>query len=118
AVASRSDHQIDVMVWNYHDDDIGEPDATIDLRISDIRSSAKRVLIQHFRIDADHSNSYTVWKEMGSPQSPTPDQYNALEAAGQLQLLESPRWIEACNDAVEVKFSLPLHGISLVELTW
>ncbi len=118
ALASRSDHQIAVMVWHYQDDDVSGPDTRVELRISGSPSSGKRILLQHFRIDADHSNSYTVWKRMGSPQNPTPDQYRALEAAGQLHLLESPRWIDGSNGVTEVKFPLPLQGISLLELTW
>ena len=40
---------------------------------------------------------------MGSPQNPTAEQYAKLEAAGQLELLESPRWI------------VP-QGVSLIDL--
>ncbi len=118
ALASRSDHQITVLVWNYQADDVEGPSTNIDLRLSGFTSNARRALLQHFRVDADHSNSYAVWKKMGSPQNPTPDQYKALEAAGQLQLLESPSWIGASNNTAEVRFSLPLQGLSLVELTW
>ncbi len=53
--------------------------------------SVHRVLLQQYRIDDHHSNAYTVWKEMGSPQNPTPEQYAKLQAAGQLQLLDSPQ---------------------------
>ena len=49
-----------------------------------------KVLLQHYRIDNDHSNAYTVWKNMGSPQKPTPEQYAELKAAGQLELLILP----------------------------
>lgn len=45
----------------------------------------------------NHSNAYTVWKEMGSPQNPTPGQYIKLQAAGQLQLFDSPKWITPEN---------------------
>jgi xylan 1,4-beta-xylosidase len=118
ALVAGSDHQINVLVWNYQDDDVSGSNAAVDLRITGIPSSTNRVLLQHFRIDADHSNSYTVWKRMGSPQNPTPNQYRALEAAEQVQLLESPRWIDSSNGATDVRFSLPLQGISLLELTW
>ncbi len=114
-LASRSDHQVAVMIWNHQDDDVSGPSANVILRIAGLPLDAKRVLLQHFRIDADHSNSYTVWKRMGSPQNPTPDQYQALEAAGQLQLLESPRWISAPGP---VQFSLPLQALSLLQLSW
>jgi hypothetical protein len=35
-----------------------------------------------------------LWKEMGSPQSPSESEYQRLKDAGQLQLLNSPAWIE------------------------
>ena len=37
----------------------------------------------------------SVWKQMGSPQSPTEAQYGRLRQAGQLQLLTSPAWVPA-----------------------
>ncbi len=118
ALASRSDRQIAVMVWNYQEEDASGPAKNVDLRISGLPANERRVLLQHFRIDANHSNSYTSWKQMGSPQEPAPDQYRALEAAGQLQLLESPRWVDAPNGMTDVKFALPLQGVSLIELSW
>jgi xylan 1,4-beta-xylosidase len=55
---------------------------------------------------------------MGSPQSPTPDQYAKLEAAGQLELLESPQWIAAEKGTVKLDFPLPRQGVSLLRLSW
>ena len=37
-----------------------------------IPAGVNKVLLQHYRIDETHSNSYTVWKEMGSPQTRRP----------------------------------------------
>ena len=34
-----------------------------------------RPALMHYRIDNEHSNAYTAWKLMGSPQPPTPAQY-------------------------------------------
>jgi hypothetical protein len=44
-------------------------------------------------------------------------QYQSLKAAGQLQLLESPRWVTAKGD-VEFTFIEPTQGVSLLDLTW
>ena len=55
---------------------------------------------------------------MGSPQKPSPEQYARLEAAGQLELLESPRWVPAEKGAVRMEFSLPRQGVSLLRLSW
>ena len=118
ALATRSEHKAAVLVWNYHDDDVPAPAAEIRAAISGLPRDAGRVLLRHYRIDQDHSNAYTVWKQMGSPQGPTPEQYARLEAAGQLQLLESPRWLWSKSGTVEVNFELPRQGVSLLELSW
>jgi xylan 1,4-beta-xylosidase len=104
------------MIWHYHDDDVPAPTATIDLSISGI--PAQRALIEHYRVDQQHSNSYEVWKRMGSPQKPTADQYKELERAGQLQLYTSPEWQTIVNRQAVIKFQLPRQGVSLVTLRW
>ncbi len=116
ALAARSDHKVSVLAWNYHDDDVPGPEAAVGLNIAGL--PATRILVQHYRIDQTHSNAYTVWKSMGSPQDPSPSQYKQLEAAGQLQLLESPRWIVAEGGKAQLNFGLPRQGVSLVELSW
>lgn len=118
ALATRSDHDIAVLAWNYHDDDVPAPAAPVHLSLSGIPAAAGRVLLSHYRIDQDHSNAYTVWKAMGSPQNPTPEQYAKLEAAAQLQLLDSPRWIVPQGGRIDAPFVLPRQGVSLIRLTW
>ena len=73
------------MLWNYHDEDLPVPASQVTVKISGIPPAVHRVLLEHFRIDDTHSNAYTVWMAMGSPQEPTPEQYAQLKAAGQLQ---------------------------------
>jgi len=118
ALATRSDRSLSVMVWNYQDDDVSGPAANVDLKVAGVPAEAKRVLIHHYRIDNDHSNAYTVWKQMGSPEHPSAEEYAKLETAGQLQLLESPCWMRSEAGAADLKFPLPLQGISLVQITW
>jgi xylan 1,4-beta-xylosidase len=115
-LATRADRAVTVMVWNYHDDDLPGPAAAIDFSVAGV--SGKRVLINHYRVDGEHSNSYEVWKKMGSPQSPTPEQYKELESAGQLQLLGSPEWKDVTNGQAKLQFSLPRQGVSMLKLTW
>src|SRR5690349_20285857 len=77
-----------------------------------------RVLLEHFRIDSDHSNAFTLWKKMGSPQSPTSEQYQELQRAGQLQPLESPGWVPVSQAGAHLHLVLPRQGISLLRITW
>ena len=118
AFAVSAPGEVTVMLWNYHDDDVDGPSASIDLSIKGLVSDAHRVLLQHYRIDENHSNAYTVWKQMGSPQSPTPEQYARLRAAGQLELLDSPRWIAPQGSEVKLNVQLPRQGVSLLRITW
>ena len=118
AVATSTDHGIQILIWNYHDDDVPAPAAPIDLTIEGLPPDAKRALSEHFRIDAQHSNAFTAWKNMGSPQSPSHVQYEQLQGAGQLQLLNSPAWISLDHGAAHLQFALPRQGLSLIRIAW
>jgi xylan 1,4-beta-xylosidase len=119
ALAVMSENALWILVWNYHDMDADRPDASIALLLAGLPPAAKRMLLQHYRIDLDHSNAYAVWKRLGSPQTPSAEEYRQLESAGQLQLLESPRWLTLGNDGgTDVSFTLPGEGVSLVRVTW
>jgi xylan 1,4-beta-xylosidase len=118
AFATKAEREAAVMLWNYHDDNVPAPDADVEVTISGIPPGVKRVLLEHYRIDETHSNAYTVWKAMGSPQSPTPEQYARLKAAGQLELLTSPQWLDVSGGKVTVSTSLPRQATSLMHLNW
>jgi xylan 1,4-beta-xylosidase len=117
AVAARSRHETDVLLWNYHDDDVAASAAPIELEIEGL-PQVTRALVEHFRIDATHSNAFEVWKAMGSPQQTPEKQYRELEAAGQLQLLASPEWVTQKNGGITLRFDLPRQAVSLVRVTW
>ena len=117
AIAARKNHEIEVLIWNYHDEDVDAPAAPIELAITGLPQSVHLALIEHFRIDAHHSNAFTAWKQMGSPQSPSPEQYEQLQSAGQLQLLTSPTWIRVDRGAAHLQFTLPRQALSLLRIT-
>jgi xylan 1,4-beta-xylosidase len=117
-LAARGGRQVTVLLWNYQDDEASAAELPVQLIIAGLPTGASRILVKHYRIDQSHSNSYTVWKTMASPQSPTAEQSQSLKAAGQLQLLESPRWIESKEGAVRLDFPMPGESVSLVELSW
>jgi xylan 1,4-beta-xylosidase len=118
ALATKGDHQATVLVWNYHDSDGAAEPVTTTVAIAGIPASVGRVLLQHYRVDDSHSNAYTVWKQMNSPQHPTAQQYAELQAAGQLQLLNSPEWLDVANGEAKIKTDMPRQGISLLLLKW
>jgi xylan 1,4-beta-xylosidase len=117
-VAAREDREITAMLWNYHDEEAPAEDSPVEVKLTGVPLTVKRVRLEHYRIDRDHSNAYTVWKQMGSPEAPSPEQTAQLQAAGQLQTLGSPRWIANQAGTVDVKFSLPRQAVSLLEFSW
>ena len=118
ALACRGDRHAAVMVWNYHDDDVAAPGAPAKVTISGIPSGVNRVLLQHYRIDETHSNAYTVWKQMGSPQATSPEQYARLKDAGQLELLSSPEWLDVRDGKLLITMDLPRQATSLLRFSW
>jgi xylan 1,4-beta-xylosidase len=116
-VATRSDREVSVLVWNYHDDDVAVPPSPVRLSLTGL-PAAGRVLVTHYRIDRDHSNAYTAWQRMGSPQNPDADQRAQLVAAGQLQLLGSPGWRTVEGSKLQLEFSMPRQSVSLLTVRW
>ena len=111
AIAARRGEVVAVLMWNYHDDDVPAPPADVELSIEGL--SRQRMTVEHYRIDADHSNAYDAWKRMGSPQAPTPAQYAELERAGQLAKIAAPETVDAAGGRVRLTCTLPRQGISL-----
>ncbi len=118
ALATAGGREAAVMLWNYHDEEKSAPSAPASVKVAGLPKSASRVLVTHYRIDDTHSNAYTVWKAMGSPQKPSPEQIAELKAKAGLQLLESPRWITAEGGAVTIATDMPRHAVSLIKLSW
>ena len=79
AIASIDQNSICVMVWNYSDDDIKDVASRIELTIKGIGKG--KVLIHHYRVDQQFSNSFETWSAMGKPQQVTSGQYKELKTA-------------------------------------
>jgi xylan 1,4-beta-xylosidase len=118
ALATRDGNHAGVLLWNYHDDDKPADGSEVKLTVTGLPAGVHRVLIEHYRIDESHSNSYAVWKAMGSPPHPDEAQTARLKEAGQLQLLNSPRWVEVQGGKASLQFPLPRQATSLVRLSW
>lgn len=115
-LASRGARRITILLWNYHDDDLPAKAASIELDLHELEAS--RVMVEHYRVDEKHSNSYEVWRAMGSPQEPTEEQRLTLEASGDLASLHSPQWKDTQNGRMRLSFQLPRQAVSLLVLSW
>jgi len=117
-IAARKNHEVDLLIWNYHDDDIAASLASIEVQIDGLPLPPTSGVLEHFRIDSRQSNAFAAWKEMGSPQSPSVEQAQRLQKAGQLQLLDSPQPMTIENGSVHLQFGLPRQSLSLIRLAW
>jgi xylan 1,4-beta-xylosidase len=112
-------HEVSILIWNYHDDDTTAPEAAIQLKIDGLASlSAKSVTAEEFRMDASHSNSYAAWQQMGSPTQPTAEQQQKLQSDSALEQTVAPHSLQIENGAASIDLSLPRQGVALVRLRW
>ena len=114
ALASLDANQIFVFVWHYHDDDLPGPDAEVELALNGLPWPDGEARLQHFRIDAGHSNAFAEWQRIGSPSQPSPEQYAQLEKAGQLTSLGVPQTVQFESGGTTVRFKLPRQAVSLL----
>lgn len=118
ALASRDARRATVLAWHYHDDDVAGPAAAISLAIEGLGLKQGKARLQHFRVDADHSNAYSVWQGMGSPAAPSPAQYAQLLKASELAMLPGPSSVDVTGGRATIPFTLPRQGVSLIVLEW
>jgi hypothetical protein len=116
ALAALDEKRLSVIAWHYHDDDVPGPAADVQLTLAGLPEGARPTRARHFRIDEEHSNAYTAWKRMGSPQNPTSDQYLQLEKAGQLAELQPVDVARGDDGAATIRVSLPRQAVSLLVL--
>ena len=118
AMATRGEQEAAVLLWNYHDIDEPAAAAPVSVTISGIPAEARRVMVREYRIDDNHSNAYAVWKVMGSPQHPTPEQYAELKRRDGLEALGSPVWMDVVEGRVTVTTEMPREAVSLLTVEW
>lgn len=115
AIAAKADRIATIMVWNYHDDDLPGENETVQMSIAGIPSA--EIKLQEYRIDKEHSNSYELWKQMGSPQHPGNQQIVQLEKAGQLEQT-SNRSEKVKAGTFQMDISLPRQAVVFYRIQW
>ncbi|HRI19490.1 MAG TPA: beta-xylosidase [Panacibacter sp.] len=116
AIATADAHNMFVMLWNYHDDDSKKTSADIKLLLQNIH--ADNVTINEYRVDENNSNSYTAWKQMGSPQIVSGEQYHELEKASTLKMITTAEAVKVKNGNIDYQLQLPLQAVTLLKVSW
>jgi xylan 1,4-beta-xylosidase len=112
-LATRSPNgDVAVLVWNYHDDDLPGPPASVRVTLKGLKKNASRDATV-WRVDETHGNAFSAWKRMGTPQSPNSSQYAQLEQASQM-VAETVQTVAGRSGARELELSMPRQGVALV----
>jgi xylan 1,4-beta-xylosidase len=118
-LASRSaaDGRVAVLVWRHADDQYSADDATtpVDLQVSGV--AVGEWTVSHWRIDRSHSNSHTIWHDLGAPQDPTPEQLATIADRQGLERFADDVTETVADGAVTLRVELPLPALSLIVLT-
>lgn len=115
ALASADATSTAVMVWNYHDKDEQGSAETVEVTLNNI--PARKATLNVYLIDRENSNSYEVWKKMGSPQNPTSEQIAVLEKSGKLKCVTTKK-VEIRSGKMNVPLQLMRQAVALVKLDW
>jgi len=115
-MAVADSRSVKILIWNYHDFLVPAESASIQLKVKLPPDFGPKAQVFHYRVDDTHSNAYTKWLELGSPQNPTPQMLATLTTAMELQTLELPGQIDITNSEALLYFELPRFGLSLIIL--
>lgn len=113
-LATKDQKTAAIMLWNYHDEDKADSKDVVSILLNKL--PVKMVTLTEYRIDTENSNSYSIWKKMGSPQNPDAKQIATLEKAGQLKMIGKPRKFDTTGGAFEME--LARQGVALLKLDW
>jgi xylan 1,4-beta-xylosidase len=116
-LAAMDAARVTVLVWHQTDPWWEEDEAAVSLAVEGLPFGGP-VTVRHWRIDGRHSNAYAEWRRQGSPEDPSPAQIARLRSRQGLELIEPPaRHAVGGDGTLTLRFTLPLHGVSLLEVT-
>ncbi len=113
--ATLSDNTLSILIYHQHDDWGATGEVEITLEVENLPFLNDLVFV-HYRIDGEHSNAYAEWVRQGKPIYPTPEQYAAIKTRDGLEMLEPPQKLTVNGSKINLKFPLPVHGISLLSI--
>lgn len=117
AIAARdAEGGVQIVVYHVDENDRACAGPPREVRLDSSGLQCRRATLEHFRIDAQHSNGYAAWLAAGSPQQPTEAQAEAIRAREGLERLEEPRSMAVGDGHLEITLSLPAGSVSLLVL--
>ena len=115
-IATRNGNSLDILLWNYHDEDIAAPDATIALEVAGIPATS--IHVTRTIVDANHANAHAAWFSMNSPQRLTPTQLESVREAGRLKSISDPPIHKLSDEPISLVVTAARQGVILIHLSW
>jgi xylan 1,4-beta-xylosidase len=119
AVLSADGRAASILIWHHVDDQYATAlPARVTVYLRGLPFPAPRARVRHWRIDATHSNAYTVWQQLGRLQDPAPEQLQVLRDRQELEEGAPVLLLDEGAAAGELwlQLDLPLHALSLLEV--
>ncbi|HWG63556.1 MAG TPA: hypothetical protein VG253_17835 [Streptosporangiaceae bacterium] len=121
AIATKGgDGRIAVLIWNSALDQSrmhGDPLLAREISLRVAARAGSAYTVTHYRIDAAHSNIVATWERIRDGRNwPDDGQWDALRAVNTLDELGPPATHEAGEEGLALGFTLPMPGVSYLEL--
>ena len=94
------------------------PMRTWNMTLAGLPPNVRQAHCEQFRIDARHSNAFTVWQSLGSPAQLTVNQSEEIEKAGHLTRLGPPESLDITSGQAHLQLRLPRQSVSLLRVQW
>ncbi|MHB8573737.1 MAG: GH39 family glycosyl hydrolase, partial [Dehalococcoidia bacterium] len=117
--AARSASGLQLLLSNYTQPGLegaGLAPRSVDVRMTGLRPSVRYDSVE-YRVDYDNANGRTAWEQMGSPETPTPRQLEALKRAAELRETGRRRLTTERDGTAQVRTDLPPASVVFYELT-
>ncbi len=114
--ATNGQDRVAVLVWHHCDDQYQTGLAAVTVEVRHLPFAGRPYRLRHYRIDRDHSNSYSAWVAAGRPQNPSPGQLAFIRQRQGLMLCAPEEAGESAPETLRLTFTLPLPGVSLLEI--
>jgi xylan 1,4-beta-xylosidase len=114
-MAVRGARSLDVMLWNYHDEDVAAAPASVVLALRGLPNETIRQT--KYVMDGAHSNAYAAWLKMGSPADPTAAQMAELRKVQGLEAMSS-KSLPPARGHFEIETKLERQAVVLYHFSW
>lgn len=118
ALATKDERSLQVLVYHLREYDYENTDTgrfPVDITIQNLPFEKFRVEL--YLIDESHSNGYTVWKELGEPQYPNPEQLRRLQESDDLARVAADTGTVNEDGSYQQSLDLQNNSVALLVLT-